>query len=100
MPEQRIREIAASMTLAGLLKRVGKDELAPTRPPEELTLADISLALGGAAALVRREHISRTGQFEPIAAHFADADEATVEKLREISWTDLVRAPPPRPPKP
>jgi membrane protein len=100
MPEQRIREIVASMTLAGLLTRVGKEELAPARPPEELTLADISLALGGAAALVRREHISRTGQFESIAARFTSADDATVEKLKGISWQDLVQAAPARLPKP
>jgi membrane protein len=100
MPEQRVREVAGSLTRAGLLMRVGKELLAPARPPKELTLADISLAMGGTAALARREHISRTGQFEEVALRFTQADDVTVEKLKRITWEDLLSPAPRQSPKP
>jgi membrane protein len=100
MPEQRIIELSALMTQAGLLALVGKDVLVPARDPKDLTLADVSQAVGGAAALARREHTSRTGQFEDMARRFTLADDATVEKLKQITWLDLIAPGVPGGPKP
>jgi membrane protein len=94
MPEQRIRELTTLMTGAGLLVPAALQTHAPARPPSALTLADISEAVGGSAALVRREHTSRTGQFESVAQYFTAADDATVERLKGITWEDLAASEP------
>ena len=93
MPEQRVIELSTRLVEAGLLTLSSPQRLlAPARAPEELTVADISAAVGGVARLVSQDRSSGTGQFETVAAYFGAADRATVEKLKEISWVDLARA--------
>jgi membrane protein len=91
MPEQRIRELVTQLIDANLLGVAATAELAPTRDPATLTLADISDAVGGAGRLVRREASSQTGQFDAVARLFQAADESTVEKLKGITWESLAQ---------
>lgn len=93
MPEQRIIELVRLLADAGLLARTGAGEYAPARDPAALTLADVSAAVGGTAKWLQREGASRTVQFEAIAHRFALADDATIEKLNEITWASLVAQP-------
>lgn len=88
LPTQRIEETVARLVRAGLLKP-DVTALVPARDLINLTVADISLAMGGTASTLKRERLSRTGQFDGPAALYADADEASVEKLRRITWADL-----------
>jgi membrane protein len=99
MPEQRIIELTQLLEKAELLARTQQGELAPARDPATLTLADVSMAVGGTARLVKRERVSRTGQFTPIARIFTSADEVTTEKLKGISWEDLAQGARPEGPK-
>lgn len=92
MPEQRIVELAQRLMAAELLVVVGKESLAPAKDPRELTLADVSAAVGGAAKLLKRERSSVNGQFDLAARFFTVADETNVEKLKEITWFHLVEA--------
>jgi membrane protein len=93
MPEQRIIELVAQLFEADLLAKTAGDEYAPSRNPAELTLADVSAAVGGTARLLKRERASRTGQFTAVAAWFTSADEATIEKLKGITWESLAQRP-------
>lgn len=91
LPEQRILEIVRVLILEGLLVAGKKGELSPTKDPAELTLADISSAVGGTARLLKRERSARASLFEAAATLFTSADETTVEKLKGISWIELAR---------
>lgn len=92
MPEQRVVELCVRLRDAGLLKASPKQLLSPARRPEELTLADISEAVGGVAHLVALESNSRTGRFETVAGFFGAADVATVRNLKGITWAKLAEA--------
>lgn len=92
LPEQRVREIVDVLITGGLI-RGEKGALYPARDVSTLTLADISAAVGGTARVVKRDHPSSTGHFEIVARLFSLADETTIEKLKEISWADLVQSP-------
>lgn len=88
LPTQRIEEAVARLTSAGLI-RLEAGALVPSKDLVDLTVADISMAMGGAARTLTRERLSRTGQFDSAARLYADADEASVEKLKRITWADL-----------
>lgn len=92
LPTQRIEESVAQLTRAGLIKSEG-NALVPAKDLVDLCLADISSAVGGAAKVLNRERLSRTGQFDEVAALFVAADEASIEKLKKITWADLALLP-------
>lgn len=93
MPEQRIIELARLLLDAGLLARSHAGIYAPARDPTALTLADVSAAVGGTAKRPLPESASRADQFESLAHRFALADDATIEKLSEITWQALATEP-------
>jgi membrane protein len=88
VPTQRVEESVARLTTAGLV-RLENAALVPAKPLVELTVADLSLAVGGAAHTLQRERLARAGPFTQAAAVFVAADEASVEKLKRITWADL-----------
>jgi membrane protein len=96
LPTQRIEEAVARMITAGLI-RFESRALVPAKDLVLLTVADISLSMGGAARTLTRERLSRTGQFDSVASLFTEADEASVEKLRRMSWADLAMLVEPEP---
>lgn len=100
LPEQRVAELIRVLLAADLLSRDPKGALKPSRELGSLTLADISAAVGGTARVVKRDRPSPTGHFEMVTQFFALADEATIEKLKTISWKDLVQTDPPPDEKP
>ena len=92
LPQQRVGEIIHVLIVGGLI-RLEKGSLLPARDVSTLTLADISAAVGGTARVVKRDRPSSTGHFESVARLFSTADEGTIEKLKGISWRDLVQTP-------
>lgn len=99
LPEQRVREVVHTLEAGGLI-RADRRGLHPARDVNELTLADISAAVGGTARVSRRERQSATGYFETVDRLFSLADATTVEKLKGISWADLTKPPGPDSEKP
>ena len=99
LPEQRVGEIIHVLIAGGLI-RLEKGALHHARDVTTLTLADISAAVGGTASVGKRERPSSTGHFESVARLFSSADETTIEKLKGISWADLVTSPPEKVEKP
>jgi membrane protein len=99
LPEQRVGEIIHVLITGGLI-RSEKGALYPARDVSTMTLADISAAVGGTARVVKRDHPSSTGHFESVARLFSSADESTIEKLKGISWADLVQESPDKVEKP
>ncbi len=91
LPALRVSDLVFQLELANLVTR-RKDELHPAREIAELTVADVSQAVGGTGLALKRERVSRTGLFESAAGLFTAIDEASVEKLKQISWADLVEA--------
>ncbi|MCA3014226.1 MAG: YihY/virulence factor BrkB family protein [Myxococcaceae bacterium] len=92
LPTQRVEESVARLTAANLV-RVEAGALVPARSLVELTVADLSLAVGGAAHTLHRERVTRQGSFAPVAAIFMAADEVSVEKLKGITWAELALRP-------
>ncbi len=88
IPAQRVADLAFQLESAGLLAR-RRDELHAAHDLGQMSVADISGAVGGTALTVKRERVSRTGVFEGVASLFTSIDEASVEKLKGISWKDL-----------
>lgn len=90
LPTQRIEECVASLQRAGLI-RVEAGALFPAKDLVELSVADVSRAVGGVAAVVTRT--AKASQFDGVASVFGAADAATVEKLKKMTWADLALLP-------
>jgi len=88
LPAQRVADLVFYLVDAGLLVK-RKGELAPARSLDELSVADVSKAVGGTGLMLKRERVSRTGVFEGVASLFTAIDEVSVEKLKGISWSEL-----------
>jgi membrane protein len=91
LPEQRVRDIVHRLEQAGLLIVAQHHELHPASSPGKLTLADISLAMGGTAKSLASIARHRPSAFESIALLFGRADNASTEKLKGITWEELGR---------
>jgi membrane protein len=91
VPAQLVEEIIRELETAGLIVVSRKGELRPAKDPHLLTLADVSAAVGGVGMLVKREpKPPRDVQFQEFEKLFAEGDDASVEKLNQISWASLV----------
>lgn len=97
LPEQRVREIVGLLVARGLLSVSVRGGLKPGRDLAELTLADISAAVGGTARVSSRE---RARHYDSVARLFTSVDETSIEKLKAISWADLAKEGPVKPEKP
>lgn len=90
VPAQLVGEVLFQMETAALISVGKKGEVRPTRDPGQLTLADVSAAVGGVAMLVRRDDsVSNTMGFDEVDRIFSVGDDASVEKLSAISWQSL-----------
>jgi membrane protein len=90
VPAQLVDEVVHQLESASLLTVNRKGEVAPARDPAQLTLADVSAAVGGVAMLVRRDDsVSHSVGFDEVEKIFSVGDDASVEKLSQISWASL-----------
>lgn len=88
VPEQRLNELVALLISEGLLVSK-KGELSPAKSPDDLTVADVSSAVGGMARLLKNESKARISNFEAASRVFMQADDIAVARLRAVSWADL-----------
>ncbi len=90
VPAQLVGEVVHQLETASLLSLNRKGEITPSRDPAHLTLADVSAAVGGVAMLVRRDvTVSHRSGFDEVEKIFSVGDDASVEKLSQISWASL-----------
>jgi membrane protein len=88
VPGQLVSEIVRQLAAAGLVKLDSKGHIAPARDPSLLTLADLSEAVGGSASS-QAKHPGDSGYYGPFAKLFEDADQATLERLKRVTWASL-----------
>jgi membrane protein len=94
VPGQLVRDIVGQLAAAGLVKLDARGHITPSRNPEELTLADVSDAVGGSASRQLRNQAD-SEYYGPFAKLFEDADQATLERLKQVTWAGLNRTLPP-----
>ncbi|WIG99014.1 YihY family inner membrane protein [Myxococcus sp. SDU36] len=92
VPESLVHEVVDRMVAAGLLERLRKGGLRPSKDPAALTLADTTLAVHGVMLTGGAEGWSgpRALGFEQMEPLFQAADCAGVDLLRRTRWLDLV----------
>ncbi|HLL52306.1 MAG TPA: YhjD/YihY/BrkB family envelope integrity protein [Myxococcaceae bacterium] len=92
VPEQTVQDLADRLELAGLIAVGRHGGLHPAKHPDELTIAELSAAVGGVIGLVHRfEHQGENAkEFSHLEALFARLDHATVEKLAGVTWSSLM----------
>ncbi len=79
------------MERAGLIERHRRGGILPARPPAELTLADVTLAVHGVYNPSEPDapNTPRAPGFEPVDAFFSEADRSGLDVLRRTRWLDL-----------
>lgn len=88
VPPKLVLEVAHLLAKAGLIQ-LQHGGLWPARNPAELTLADLSAAVGGVAKLLSGAP-SLAGELHRIGRLFAEVDELSVHRLARMSWASLV----------
>ncbi|PTL78395.1 YhjD/YihY/BrkB family envelope integrity protein [Vitiosangium sp. GDMCC 1.1324] len=89
--ESLVDEVVEDLERAGLLERHRRGGVLPARPPAELTLADLTLAVHGVYNPVEpgTHRSPRAPGFEILDAFFRESDRAGLEVLRQTRWLDL-----------
>ncbi|MFL5319578.1 MAG: YhjD/YihY/BrkB family envelope integrity protein [Myxococcaceae bacterium] len=103
VPDSTINEIVELMVAAGLITRIKGGGLRPSRSPQDLTLADVAGAVGGIARLLPRsaEEFAKAPEFQDVEALFQTLDDASLDRLRTVTWESLTpKTSPPRPAEP
>lgn len=79
------------MKRARLLSEVGRAGLVPARPPEELSVADASRAVGGMASLPPLPLApDKAAEFQHVDRLFRGLDQEAAQALQDVMWTDLI----------
>lgn len=90
VPAQLVGEVLYQLESASLISLGKRGQVTPAREPAQLTLADVSAAVGGVGMLVRRDDsVSNAVGFDEVEKLFSAGDDASVEKLSQISWQSL-----------
>jgi membrane protein len=92
VPAQTVDDVVHRLVAAGLVKLDKRGEIRPARDPSLLTLADVSTAVGGVVAA--QENPARATDFAEFEQLFRQVDNASIEKLSQISWSAIASAPP------
>ncbi|MDQ3263344.1 MAG: YihY family inner membrane protein [Myxococcota bacterium] len=92
VPEDRARQIAERMEAAGLLATAARGGLVPARLPEQLTLADLSAAVGGLPPAI--DGISKSEELRMVEELFASVDDSARRALGRVTWAELAATTP------
>ncbi len=92
VPEDRARQIAERLEAAGLLATAARGGLVPARLPEQLTLADLSAAVGGLPPAI--DGISKSEELRMVEELFASVDDSARRALSRVTWAELAAATP------
>jgi membrane protein len=86
LPQQRVMDLTQRLYRAGLLQKTAQGAWVPAKSPRDLTLADISLAVGAHLAMRTPDHASA---FLAISHIFEELDGAHESKLKTVTWSEL-----------
>lgn len=89
VPAQTVDEVVHRLEAAGLLKVEKRGEIVPARDPSLLTLADLSTAVGGVVTAGENPGAGRVADFGEFEQLFRQVDNASIEKLSQISWSAI-----------
>ncbi|MBM4381654.1 MAG: YihY family inner membrane protein [Deltaproteobacteria bacterium] len=89
VPDSTAHETLSLLASAGLVKR-HRGGVVPARPPAELTVGDISLAVGGLASLGAPG--TPPGPTSPLERLFESVDAAALQQLSTLTWAELARS--------
>jgi membrane protein len=89
--ESLVDEVVDDLERAGLIERHRRGGILPARPPAELTLADLTLAVHGVynPAEPNAPSTPLASGFESVDAFFRQSDESGLDVLRRTRWLDL-----------
>lgn len=94
LPPQPVREVVRLLEEGGLLVVGPGQRLVPSRPLEQLTVADISAAVGGVAKLLKRDaSASKLEGFQAVEQAFDEIDDAALARLGQLTWAALASSP-------
>jgi membrane protein len=88
LPRKVISEVLEDFVAAGLVVRTG-EAVQMARPAGELTLSDISAAVGGIAKFLRSRPRENSLEFREVDLLFGELDEEAAKSLQRITWSDL-----------
>ena len=89
LPSEKVEEVVHLLLQANILERGPKETLLPSKPLKELTLADISLAVGAMPSFYRQVSGETQPSIEEIEKLFFSMDEGSLSRLRQIYWEAL-----------
>jgi membrane protein len=89
--ESLVDEVVEDLERAELIERHRRGGILPARPPAELTLADLTLAVHGVynPSQPLAPSTPRASGFESVEAFFQQSDQSGLEVLRRTRWLDL-----------
>ena len=90
VPLELMGDLVERLCHARLLAEVGRAGFVPARSPDELSIADISQAVGGTALPSSSPPAGKTPEFERVDQLFADLDRDATQSLEHVMWTDLL----------
>lgn len=90
-----LAETLDQLEAAGLVELGWQGGVRPAGNPEELTLADISRAVGGIGAHLDEPSLQEwhEGDFSELQSLFQKADARAMELLRQMTWQELAELP-------
>jgi membrane protein len=93
VPEATVSEILELLCGAGLVRLDAAGGALPAKSPTELTLADVSSAVGGTkAGLHQQVEPAKASEFRDVEPYFARGDDAVLRRLSRVTWASLAPA--------
>lgn len=91
-PVDLIFDVVETLEIAGLVVVGKRGGLFPARHPDNLTVAELSAAVGGVISLLshRNSDSKKAKEFAHLDALFLQIDQATVERLGQVTWSSLI----------
>ncbi len=91
VPQQMVIEVVFLLRAAQLVTLDRRGGLRPTKAPADLTLADVSAAVGGLPKQLRKPELDNKGsEFQQVERLFSTIDATILDRLGQVSWASLV----------
>lgn len=88
VPGALVSDIVRQLAAAGLVVVDPAGHIRPARDPGELTLAELSEAVGGSLSS-QSKHPGDSEYYGPYARLFQEADQTALDRLKKVTWASL-----------